>query len=92
MVKNKSENKVMPDFNYIYSLLLPALLSVLHFNKDWLLVNLSLNYFVIDSMNPIFNLFSSLGFYEVYKDQETTLISTFQFGQYAAIFWYSNIY
>lgn len=86
MVKNKSENKVMPDFNYIYSLLLPALLSVLHFNKDWLLVNLSLNYFVIDSMNPIFNLFSSLGFYEVYKDEETTLISTFQFGQYAAIF------
>ncbi|CAX42789.1 dolichol kinase, putative [Candida dubliniensis CD36] len=85
--KNKNEgNKMITDFNYIYSLLLPALLNILHFNKDWLLVNLSLNYFIIDSMNPIFNLFSCLGFYEVYKDEETTLISTFQFGQYATIF------
>lgn len=86
IIKGKDESKKVPDFNYIHSLLLPALLNLLHYDPNWLLINLAFNYFTIDSMNMFFNMFSCVGFYEIYKNDEIILVSTVEFTQFAFIF------
>lgn len=86
IVKGKDESKKIPDFNYIHSFLLPALLNLLHYDPNWLLINLAFNYFTIDSMNMFFNMFSCVGFYEIYKNDAIILISTAEFAQFAFIF------
>ncbi|RCK65730.1 Dolichol kinase [Candida viswanathii] len=86
IVKGKDESKRIPDFNYIHSLLLPALVNLLHYDPNWLLVNLGFNYFTIDSMNMFFNMFSCVGFFEIYRTEESILVTTAEFGQYAFIF------
>ncbi|ODV78447.1 uncharacterized protein CANTADRAFT_52560 [Suhomyces tanzawaensis NRRL Y-17324] len=73
------ERKKLPDFGYIYSVLLPLFVGVLHYNPDFFLVNLCLNYFIIDRLNPIFRTFSSIVFFEMYNENNT--MTTFNFLQ-----------
>lgn len=75
------EEAPLPDFNHIYSVLLPLLLNVVHYSPDWFMVNLSLNYFIVDRLNSLFNFISAVMFYEMYSEGKS--LTTMQFGQVA---------
>ena len=66
----------LPEFNYIYSVVLPILVGILH-PSDYFLVNLSLNYFIIDKLYPAYRLVCSVVFYEMYN--ESKYITTLEF-------------
>ncbi|CAK9437910.1 uncharacterized protein LODBEIA_P22880 [Lodderomyces beijingensis] len=82
-VKSKDSEVKPPDFNYFYSVLIPALLNTLYYDPSWFLINCSLNYFTVDKMHPIFNLISSVVFYEIYREDNESTIPTVQFVQLA---------
>ncbi|KAK6200382.1 uncharacterized protein RJT21DRAFT_121281 [Scheffersomyces amazonensis] len=71
------ETKYPPEFNYLYSVLLPLLFSIVHYNEKFFNVNLALNYFIVDRLHPFFVVFSSIAFYEIYNTSEET--PTFQY-------------
>lgn len=83
VVKSKEEFVKPPEFGYFYSVFIPTFLNILYYEPSWFLVNCALNYFICDKMNPIFNLISSIMFYEIYKDEAKATIPTAQFIQYA---------
>lgn len=66
----------LPEFNYIYSVVLPILVGILH-PSDYFLVNLSLNYFIIDKLYPAYRLICSVVFFEMYN--ESKFITTLDF-------------
>ncbi|KAI5966070.1 SEC59 [Candida margitis] len=84
IVRSKSDKLHVPDFNYFYCVLIPSLIGIVHFDRNWIIVNCALNYFVIDQMNPIFNLISSVIFFEIYKEDSKATLDTFQFIQIGA--------
>ncbi|KAI5953277.1 SEC59 [Candida jiufengensis] len=92
IVKSKEDKIHIPDFNYFYSILLPSLFNIVYYNPSWILINNSLNYFIVDKMNSIFNLVSSIIFFEIYKGESDKIIPTVQFLQIsAAHFFFSYI-
>lgn len=84
IVKSKLDKLHVPDFNYFYCVLLPSLIGIVHFDRNWIIVNCALNYFIVDQMNAIFNLISSVIFFEIYKEDSKATLDTFQFIQIAA--------
>ncbi|CAD1809520.1 putative integral membrane protein [Candida parapsilosis] len=84
IVKSKSEKLHVPDFDYFYCVLIPSLIGIVHFDRNWIIVNCALNYFIVDQMNPIFNMISSVVFFEIYKEDSKATMDTFQFIQIAA--------
>ncbi|ABN66574.2 dolichol kinase, partial [Scheffersomyces stipitis CBS 6054] len=86
-IKSEKKPKDVPEFNYLYSIFFPFLINLVHYDADWFLANLALNYFIVDKLNPIFRVFSAVGFYEVYN--ESTKLDTFSFIQICA-FQYLN--
>ncbi|CAI5758599.1 unnamed protein product [Candida verbasci] len=80
IVRSKEDKINPPDFNYFYSILIPTFLNLLHYDPQWFIANLSLNYFILDRLNPIFNIISSIMFFEIYKPENSNL-STIQFIQ-----------
>lgn len=84
IVKSKLEKLHVPDFDYFYCVLIPSLIGIVHFDRNWIIVNCALNYFIVDQMNPIFNMISSVVFFEIYKEDSKATMDTFQFIQIAA--------
>lgn len=67
-VKNKDRG--LPEFNQFYSMIFPTLYSVIHFDQNYFLANLCLNYFIADNLHPLFSMFCSAMFYGVYHEVE----------------------
>ncbi|KAI5959599.1 SEC59 [Candida pseudojiufengensis] len=84
IVKSKEETIHVPDFNYFYSILIPSLFNIVHYDPSWMLINNSLNYFIVDKMHPIFNLISSVIFFVIYKEESGDTITVFEFLQISA--------
>ncbi|KAK6455175.1 uncharacterized protein RJT20DRAFT_55280 [Scheffersomyces xylosifermentans] len=78
-VKSKQTKKDIPEFNYLYATILPFVVNLIHYDKDWFLVNLTLNYLIVEKLNPVFRIFSAIGFYEVYNVSNE--VTTFTFVQ-----------
>lgn len=80
-------SKTYPEFELIYSGLLPLLVQVVHYDSKaieyFFLANLSLNYFVGDKLNEVFRFICSIMFFQIYN--ETDLMSTLTFIQIAAV-------
>ncbi|KAI3403977.2 SLD [Candida oxycetoniae] len=81
VLKSKETLFSPPEFNYFYSFLIPSLINILYFDANWLLVNSSLNYFVVDKMNSIFKIVSSIMFYVLYKEEAQATMPIFQMVQ-----------
>ena len=90
IVKSKLEKLHIPDFNYFYCVLIPSLICIVHFDQNWITINCALNYFIVDQMNPIFNLISSVIFYEIYKEDSKATLDTTQFVQIASTHFFLN--
>ncbi|EGW31498.1 dolichol kinase [Spathaspora passalidarum NRRL Y-27907] len=78
----KGADKTLPDFNYIYCVVLLLLYNIVHYSPKWFIANISLNYFIVDKLNPLFNLASSVMFHEIYKQDES--LTTVQYSQIAS--------
>lgn len=75
---------LLPEFNHIYLALVPMLYLVIHFDRDLVLCNASLNYFVLDKMHPILSGFSSIVFYQTFTEAEDIM----RFVQFMAFFYF----
>lgn len=78
----------LPEFNHIYSVFIPLTISFL-LNLDFMLVNLSLNNFILDGLHSIPKIVLAIMFFEVYNDNKE--ISTIKMIQ-IAIFHYGLQY
>lgn len=68
----------LPEFNHIYSVFIPLTISFL-LKLEFLLVNLALNNFIIDSLHPIPKFISAVIFFQVYNENEDiTIFRMFQ--------------
>lgn len=60
---------VLPEFNLIYAVFLPLCFSLLD-DLPFFVVNLALNYFVVENLHPVAKAMSAAMFYEVYNENE----------------------
>lgn len=60
---------VMPEFELMYAIYLPAAYSLVT-DSRFLVVNLALNYAVVENLHPLAKFASSVMFYEVYNTEE----------------------
>ncbi|CUM67949.1 uncharacterized protein PRCAT00005662001 [Priceomyces carsonii] len=80
----------LPDFNNIYSILLPLYLNITHKSK-FFLINLSLNYFALDNLNIYFNFLSGLAFFLFNNNEEESGAKPLDFILASAVyFFYRN--
>lgn len=93
--QHKQRPDVMPEptpppFDLIYSVLFPVYLSIILGIDDFLLVNMSLNYFILDkNLHPGFKGLSSLTYYWMYSSEfSETAIPFFQMFQYVVAFYF----
>lgn len=63
----------LPEFNHIYSVFIPLCIAFIS-NLDLLLVNLSLNNFILDNLHPLPKFLSAILYFQVYN--EDTSMST----------------
>ncbi|KAK6462229.1 hypothetical protein DFJ63DRAFT_144426 [Scheffersomyces coipomensis] len=85
------ETKYPPEFNYLYSIILPFLFNIVYVNDDFFNVNLALNYFIVDRLHPFFTVFSSIAFYQIYSaDTEKSSITTVNYIQICLIHFMIN--
>lgn len=60
---------VLPEFNLIYAVFLPLCFSLLG-DLRFFVVNLALNYFVVENLHPVARIMSAAMFYEVYNENK----------------------